>query len=128
MNFGATLINPTTLLNPSAKGADESSKSPRTRSTTWPSQRSPDLRPGGPAAIVARGKLGREKTRTIAVNLSEQAAAWSAQDALADRLYREGDFLFESVEGVCSENRGGSLPGRRMVATLQAGNAGSMGQ
>ena len=23
MNFGATLINPTTLLNPSAKGADE---------------------------------------------------------------------------------------------------------
>ena len=61
MNFGTTLINRTTLLNPSAKGADESSKSPRTRSTTWPSQRSLDLRPDGPAAIVTRGKLGREK-------------------------------------------------------------------
>jgi 1,4-alpha-glucan branching enzyme len=40
------------------------------------------------------------KTLTIAVNLSEQAAAWSAHDALVDRLYRESDFLFESVEGV----------------------------
>ena len=56
-------------------------------------------------------------TLTIAVNLSEQAAAWSAHDALADRLYREGDFLFESVDGACSENRGGSLLGGRMVAT-----------
>jgi hypothetical protein len=65
------------------------------------------------------------KTLTIAVNLSEQAAAWFAHDALADRLYREGDFLFESVEGVYSDNRGGSLPGRSMVATLQAGNAGN---
>ena len=55
-------------------------------------------------------------------------AAWSAHDALADRLYREGDFLFESVEGVYSENRGGSLPRRSMVSTLQGGNAGSMGQ
>jgi hypothetical protein len=91
----------------------------------WASYRRTCDRPGC-------GSLPREtrrgKTLTIAVNLSEQVAAWPAHDALADRLYREGDFLFESVEGVYSENRGGSLPRRSMVSTLQGGNAGRMGQ
>jgi hypothetical protein len=94
------------------------------------------FRPRGGCASYRRtcdrpgcGSLPREtrrgKTLAIAVNLSEQVAAWPAHDALADQLYREGDFLFEAVEGVYSENRGGSLPRRAWCRLCRAGTPGA---
>jgi transposase len=101
MNLGATLINPTTFsIRPRRTQTRVRNHRERGRRLGRPNDPQTFGQIGPAAAIVARGKPGREKTVTIAVNLSEQAAAWSAQDALADRLYREGDFLFESVEGV----------------------------
>jgi maltooligosyltrehalose trehalohydrolase len=76
-----------------------------------------DSRAVGPAAVVARWRLGNRKVLTIAVNLGEQT-----RDSAADRVYRDAEILFESVEGAFSAFCDGSLLGRSTLAILQSGN------
>jgi malto-oligosyltrehalose trehalohydrolase len=76
-----------------------------------------DARAVGPAAVVARWRLGDGKVLTIAVNLGEKA-----HDSAADSVYRDAEILFDSVEGAYSAFRGGSLLGKSAVAVLQSGN------
>jgi maltooligosyltrehalose trehalohydrolase len=77
-----------------------------------------DARAVGPAAVVARWRLGNRKVLTIAVNLGGEA-----HDSAADRDYRDAEILFESVDGAFSAFRGGSLLGESTVAVLQNGKA-----
>jgi maltooligosyltrehalose trehalohydrolase len=76
-----------------------------------------DARAVGPAAVVARWRLGNRKVLTIAVNLGEEA-----HDSVADRIYRDAELLFESVQGAYSALRDGSLLSKSTVAILQSGN------
>jgi malto-oligosyltrehalose trehalohydrolase len=76
-----------------------------------------DARAVGPAAVVARWRLGNRKVLTIAVNLGEEA-----HDSVADRVYRDAEILFESVTGAYSALRDGSLLGKSTVAILQVGS------
>jgi maltooligosyltrehalose trehalohydrolase len=69
----------------------------------------------GPAAVVARWRLGNSKVLTIAVNLGEEA-----RDSAAGGFYRDAETLFESVEGAYSAFREGSLVGKSTVAILQS--------
>jgi glycosidase len=73
-----------------------------------------DARAVGPAGVVARWKLGNGKVLTIAVNLGEEA-----HDSAADRGYRDGEILFESVEGAYSALCDGLLLDKSTVAILQ---------
>jgi maltooligosyltrehalose trehalohydrolase len=72
----------------------------------------------GPAAVVARWRLGDGKTLTIGFNLGE-TATWSAQNFRTETLPLDGDLLFESKEGAGSMFRRGELPSKSTVAVLR---------